>query len=133
VLRDLATVTTQMQPTGVPEDDRFVAEMNALTVKDAEKYYRTMMREDTKSWNIRDEHFALVVQKVAEHLQRQGRESKIVVWAHNSHIGDARATDMGKRRGEWNVGQLCREIFGEDNCFNVGFIGSKGTGKYPYR
>ncbi|KAA8910681.1 hypothetical protein FN846DRAFT_938175 [Sphaerosporella brunnea] len=127
VLRDLANVTTAPVATGVAEDDRFSVEMNALAVKSAERYYRTMMREDEKSWNIRDEHFALVVEKVSEHLQRQGREGKVVVWAHNSHIGDARATDMGKRRGEVNVGQLCRQLFGEENVYNIGFLGSKGT------
>ncbi|KAA8895954.1 hypothetical protein FN846DRAFT_817669 [Sphaerosporella brunnea] len=128
VLRDLAAATTApLAASAINEDSRFEAEMNALTVRDAEKYYRTMMREDEKSWNIRDEHFVMVLQKMAEHLQRKGQEAKIVVWAHNSHIGDARATDMGKRRGEVNVGQLCRQVFGEENVFNVGFLGSKGT------
>jgi len=106
--------------------------MNALVVKDAEEYYRTMMSEDVLSWNLRDDHFARTLVNIARHLGASDdnggrRQAKIVVWAHNSHIGDARATDMGRRRGEINVGQRCRELFGSDNVFNVGFLTNKGT------
>ncbi|EKM60919.1 uncharacterized protein PHACADRAFT_85419 [Phanerochaete carnosa HHB-10118-sp] len=115
-----------------PAEEQFVAEMNALLVKDAEEYYRTMMEEDTVSWNLstalaRDDHFARVVVDIAHHLGRRNADAKIVVWAHNSHIGDARATDMGRRRGEINIGQRCREIFGGDNVFNLGFLTGNGT------
>ncbi|OCH96563.1 hypothetical protein OBBRIDRAFT_799798 [Obba rivulosa] len=115
-----------------PAEEQFVAEMNALVVKDAEEYYRTMLTEDVQSWNLRDEHFARTLMKVSEHMgsiNRDGghKQAKIVVWAHNSHVGDARATDMGRRRGELNVGQLCRELFGEDNVFNMGFLTNRGT------
>ncbi|KAJ8453906.1 hypothetical protein ONZ51_g13336 [Trametes cubensis] len=114
-----------------PHEEQFVAEMNALVVKDAEEYYRTMMTEDVLSWNLRDEHFARTVAGVAQFLAPSdsgpGR-AKIVVWAHNSHIGDARATDMGRRRGEITIGQRCREIFGDDKVFNIGFLTNRGTG-----
>ncbi|KAI0662663.1 hypothetical protein C8Q70DRAFT_1043046 [Cubamyces menziesii] len=114
-----------------PHEEQFVAEMNALVVKDAEEYYRTMMTEDVLSWNLRDEHFARTVAGVAQFLAPSdsgpGR-AKIVVWAHNSHIGDARATDMGRRRGEISIGQRCREIFGDDKVFNIGFLTNRGTG-----
>ncbi|KAI0335983.1 hypothetical protein GY45DRAFT_1316007 [Cubamyces sp. BRFM 1775] len=115
---------------GHPHEEQFVAEMNALVVKDAEEYYRTMMTEDVLSWNLRDEHFARTVASIAQFLAPSdsgpGR-AKIVVWAHNSHIGDARATDMGRRRGEINIGQRCREIFGDDKVFNIGFLTNRGT------
>ncbi|THH02897.1 hypothetical protein EW026_g93 [Hermanssonia centrifuga] len=116
---------------GHPAEEQFMAEMNALVVKDAEEYYRTMMTEDEKSWNLRDDHFARVLDRVAHHLgttpEGQRKDAKIVVWAHNSHIGDARATDMGRRRGEINVGQRCRELFGDNNVFNLGFLTGRGT------
>ncbi|KAH9946833.1 hypothetical protein B0H21DRAFT_741928 [Amylocystis lapponica] len=114
-------------------EDQFVAEMNALVVKDAEEYYRTMLTEDERSWNLRDDHFARTLVKVAEHLGTYNSEkaswapAKIVVWAHNSHVGDARATEMGRRRDEINVGQRCRELFGTNNVFNIGFLTNRGT------
>ena len=70
---------------------------------------------DELTWNIRDNHMVDTLQALDQHLQKGGvKRPKIVVWAHNSHLGDARATDMGKSRGEVNVGQLCRERFGKD-------------------
>jgi len=112
---------------GHPAEEQFMAEMNALLVRDAEEYYRTMMKENAISWNLRDNHFARVVANIAHHLGRGNTDAKVVVWAHNSHIGDARATDMGRRRGEINIGQRCREIFGDDNVFNLGFLTGNGT------
>ncbi|PCH33492.1 erythromycin esterase, partial [Wolfiporia cocos MD-104 SS10] len=114
-----------------PAEEQFVAEMNAIVVRDAEEYYRTMLTDDTKSWNLRcaptPHHFARTLVKIAEHLGAGGAQAKTVVWAHNSHIGDARATDMGRRRDEVNVRQRCREIFGEHNVFNIGFLTNRGT------
>lgn len=70
---------------------------------------------DALTWNIRDKHMVDTLQALDQHLQNGGiKRPKIVVWAHNSHLGDARATDMGKSCGEVNVGQLCRERFGKD-------------------
>ncbi|TFK83604.1 hypothetical protein K466DRAFT_589596 [Polyporus arcularius HHB13444] len=114
---------------GRPREEQFVAEMNALVVKDAEEYYRTMMTEDVLSWNLRDDHFARTLARIAQFLgaEKGSGTAKIVVWAHNSHVGDARATDMGKRRREINVGQRCREIFGDDQVFNIGFLTNRGT------
>ncbi|EIW64831.1 uncharacterized protein TRAVEDRAFT_42244 [Trametes versicolor FP-101664 SS1] len=117
-------------PHGHPFEEQFIAEMNALVVKDAEEYYRTMMTEDVISWNLRDDHFARVVAGISQFFASSDGglgPAKIVVWAHNSHVGDARATDMGRRRGEINIGQRCREIFGDHNVFNIGFLTNRGT------
>ncbi|KAJ3550747.1 hypothetical protein NM688_g5004 [Phlebia brevispora] len=122
---------------GHPREEQFMAEMNALVVRDAEEYYRLMLTEDAVTWNLRDDHFARVLVQIARHLGTTAegvpKEAKIVVWAHNSHIGDARATDMGKKRGEINVGQRCRELFGDDNVFNIGFLTDQGTVTAAYQ
>jgi erythromycin esterase-like protein len=88
-------------------------------VRDAEEYYQQMYRAEVSSWNLRDRHMAGTLDALAEHLDRQYRYSKIVVWEHNSHVGDARATAMGAR-GELNVGQLARQRYGNDAVL-VGF------------
>jgi erythromycin esterase-like protein len=76
--------------------------MNALVVKDAEEYYRCMLDEDINSWNIRDTHMTETLQRLMNHItKRDSENAKVVVWAHNSHVGDARETDMGKRRGKY--------------------------------
>jgi erythromycin esterase-like protein len=93
----------------ISEDEAFYAEQNALLVKNAEQYYRTMfVRGAEPSWNLRDRHMAQTLEALAAHLERQAGEARIVVWAHNSHVGDARATEMGFRRGELSVGELMR-------------------------
>src|SRR5205085_3810435 len=93
----------------VAEDEYFYAEQNARLVKNAEQYYRTMFQGRISSWNLRDRHMAETLEYLAGHLERKnGRRAKLVVWEHNSHLGDARATEVG-RAGEWNVGQLVRE------------------------
>jgi erythromycin esterase-like protein len=107
------------------EDELFYAQQNALVVKNAEEYYRTMFEGRRSSWNLRDRHMADTLEALAAHLERHGGRSKIVVWAHNSHLGDARATYMG-RMGEWNIGQLVREKYGPD-AFSVGFSTYEGT------
>ena len=91
----------------VEEDDFFYAEENARLVRDAEQYYRTMYRGEVSSWNLRDRHMAETLESLVGFLGRGGSAAKVVVWAHNSHLGDARATQMGVR-GEWNLGQLVR-------------------------
>jgi erythromycin esterase-like protein len=103
----------------VAEDEFFTAEQNARLVKNAEQYYRTMYRSDVSSWNLRDQHMVETVVSLEKYLERTKDPVKIVVWEHNSHLGDARATEMS-RRGEWNVGQLVREIYG-DQAFLIGF------------
>ncbi|MBD1847167.1 erythromycin esterase family protein [Cyanobacteria bacterium FACHB-63] len=109
----------------VAADEFFYAEQNAHLVKDAEAYYRSMFEGQVSSWNVRDRHMADSLDNLVEYLDRQGNESKVVVWAHNSHLGDARATDMSKA-GEWNLGQLVREKYGQDAVL-IGFSTHTGT------
>jgi erythromycin esterase-like protein len=97
----------------LPEDEFFHAEQNARLVKNAEEYYRSMFRGRISSWNLRDRHMADTLEALMAHFDRKLGRSKIVVWEHNSHIGDARATGMGNA-GEWNVGQLSRERLNGD-------------------
>jgi len=107
-------------------DAYFYAEQNARLVKNAEEYYRTMFRGGISSWNLRDRHMVDTLYALRDHLRAQGSEHpRIVVWAHNSHLGDARATQMGAW-GEWNVGQLVRERSGAA-ALNVGFTTFTGT------
>jgi erythromycin esterase-like protein len=109
----------------IPQDEFFYAEQNARLVKNSEEYYRTMFRGRVSSWNLRDRHMAETLEALITHFDRRGGRSKVVVWEHNSHIGDARATAMGES-GEWNVGQLSRERFGDDVVL-VGFSTYRGT------
>src|SRR2546423_7884300 len=108
------------------EDELFYAEQNALTVRNAEEYYRTMFDGRASSWNLRDQHMVDTLDALAGHLsQQRGEPAKIVVWAHNSHLGDARATEV-VTQGQLNVGQLVRERHGGD-CRLVGFTTFTGT------
>lgn len=109
------------------EELAFQARCNADVVAGAEAYYRQMFFGDELTWNLRDQHFLRTVQAVEHHLSRRVDHPKLVLWAHNSHLGDARATDMGQRRGELNVGQLMRETYGEDKVVNVGFTTHTGS------
>ena len=109
----------------VARDEYFFAEQNARLVKNAEEYYREMFRGRVSSWNLRDRHMTETLIALAAHLETQDQPPKIVVWAHNSHLGDARATDMS-RRGEWNVGQLVREKF-RGQTVNIGITTYTGT------
>jgi erythromycin esterase-like protein len=108
-------------------EDAFDAEQNARLVKNAERYYRTMHLSDVSSWNLRDDHMMETLMALREHLARRpGRSPRIVVWAHNSHLGDARATEMGEYRREINLGQRVRERYGEKAVL-VGFTTHEGT------
>lgn len=109
----------------IAEDDYFYAEQNARLVRDAELYYRTMYRGEISSWNLRDQHMVDTLDSLVAHLSKQKLKPKIVVWAHNSHLGDARATQMGAR-GEWNVGQLVRERH-DRHAVLIGFTTYDGT------
>lgn len=106
-------------------DAFFFAEQNARLIANAEQYYRTMFRGRVSSWNLRDRHMMDTLAALAAHLSRGGRPAKIVVWAHNSHLGDARATEMG-RMGELNLGQLVREAWPDDGLL-VGLSTYSGT------
>lgn len=109
----------------VARDEYFYAEQNARLVKNAEEYYRQMFRGRVSSWNLRDRHMAETLTALASHFEAEKQSAKIVVWAHNSHLGDARATYMGER-GEWNVGQLVREKY-KDDAVLIGFTTYTGT------
>lgn len=106
------------------DGDNFLdAAQNARLITSAERYYRVMYYGGAESWNLRDTHMF----ETLEHLlEARGPRSKAIVWAHNSHIGDARFTDMGNVRGELNVGQLCRQRFG-DQAALIGFGTHAGT------
>jgi len=100
----------------------FDAEQNARLVADAERYYRTMYYAENNSWNQRDQHMFDTLRSV---LAFRGPESKAVIWEHNSHIGDARATQMSAR-GEFNIGQLVRQKYA-DATYLIGFGTDHGT------
>lgn len=107
------------------EDEFFYAEQNARLAKDAEEYYRMMFADRVSSWNLRDHHMARTLDALVAYLDRQGNRTKLAVWEHNSHIGDARATQMGTQ-GEVNVGQLVRERYGSETVL-IGFSTYTGT------
>lgn len=115
------------------EDEYFFAEQNAVVAVRSEEYYRAMYRGRVNTWNLRDTHMVNTLDALVAHLDRQvdrqagqrGQRAKVVVWAHNSHLGDARATEVG-RRGEVNVGQLVRERH-DDEARLIGFTTDHGT------
>jgi erythromycin esterase-like protein len=106
-------------------DEFFFAEQNAVVVKNAEEYYRTMFRRDVSSWNLRDHHMMETLVSLAGHLSEIHARPKVVVWAHNSHLGNAGATQMSDR-GETNLGQLVRTRHG-DEAVLIGFTTHIGT------
>ncbi len=103
-------------------EEFFDAERNAVVVREAERYYRIMYYGSRDSWNLRDRHMFETLQSVLSH---RGDSTKAIVWAHNSHVGDASATEMGTR-GEFNIGQLAREAYGEA-AYSIGFGTDHGT------
>ncbi len=108
------------------EDDLFYAQQNAHTVRNAEAYYRGMFSGRVTSWNLRDKHMAQTLQALLAHLDRRdGEPARIIVWAHNSHVGDARATEVGAD-GQLTLGQLAREHYGND-CRLIGFTTYTGA------
>lgn len=101
----------------------FAAEQNALVVRDAESYYRAMVQGGEASWNVRDRHMVDTLDRL---MRFHGPEARAIVWEHNTHIGDARATDM-PRAGMVNVGQLARERHSEEGVVLVGFTSHRGS------
>src|SRR6185295_9983393 len=99
-LRDMNRLASRATP-GATRDDLFYVQQNARLVRNAEEYYRTMFRGRVSSWNLRDSHMAETLQALDRHLAAGGAPPRIAVWAHNSHLGDASATEMGDM-GEWN-------------------------------
>jgi erythromycin esterase-like protein len=109
----------------IAADALFFAAQNARVVASAEQYYRQMFHGRVSTWNLRDSHMAETLAALAAHLEGPGAPAKVVVWAHNSHLGDARATEMG-HRGEHNLGQLLRQRVGAEAVL-VGFTTYAGT------
>lgn len=114
-----------MAASNMDRADLFFAQQNARLVRNAEEYYRTMFHGRVSSWNLRDSHMVETLQALEKHVQAQTGSARMVVWAHNSHLGDASATEMGDL-GEWNVGQLARDRWGDDAML-VGFSTHSGT------
>jgi erythromycin esterase len=121
ILRELRDKKQEYDGDG-PEST-FNAEQNALVVKNAETYYRTMVRGGSESWNVRDHHMVETLERL---MQFHGPDTKAIIWEHNTHIGDARFTDM-KSDGMVNVGQLVRERHGGEGVYLVGFGSYTGT------
>jgi len=119
----LVEVARRTRDLAADDDDAFDAAQNAAVAVGAERYYRIMVRGDRQSWNIRDHHMADTIDRIAHH---HGPRSKGLVWEHNTHVGDARATDMA-RGGLVNVGQLMRERHAGDGVALVGFAAYRGS------
>jgi erythromycin esterase-like protein len=111
----------ELRERAIDGGDRFYAEQNARLVVNAEEYYRAMFRSGVESWNLRDRHMVDTLDRLVDHLG----QARATVWAHNSHVGDARATQLGES-GELNVGQLVRELH-PDATHIVGFSTYTGT------
>jgi erythromycin esterase-like protein len=117
VVHALRDLLQKRQAYAAHDGERFLdAVQNARLVADAERYYRIMYYGSRASWNFRDDHMFKTLKTLLAH---HGDQSKAIVWAHNSHIGDATATEMSAR-GEHNLGELCRKDFGK-NCYAIGF------------
>ena len=123
VIEMLANIQSRMPSYDHDVESAFSTEQNALIAVNAEKYYRSMLQGGAASWNIRDAHMQETLERL---LEFHGRESKAIVWAHNTHIGDASATDMAEE-GMYNIGGLSRKQFGADNVVLVGFGSYKGS------
>jgi erythromycin esterase-like protein len=124
-LQEMNRLAAHMPSTlGLERDEMFYAQQNARLVHNAEEYYRTMFHGRVSSWNLRDRHMVETLQALDRHLGAGGTPPRIAVWAHNSHLGDASATEMGDM-GEWNVGQLTRDHYGADAVL-VGFSTHRG-------
>ncbi len=119
----LVEVRLRLAGSAPADDDAFAAAQNAEVAAGAERYYRAMVRGDRMSWNVRDQHMVDTLDRLTDHL---GPSSKGLVWAHNTHVGDARATDMAAA-GMVNVGQLVRDRHAHEGVSLVGFAGHRGT------
>ena len=116
-------VEVRRRTSGRTDEAAFDVAQNAEVAADAERYYRIMMRGDRESWNVRDHHMTDTIDRIAQH---HGPRSRGLVWEHNTHVGDARGTDMA-RHGMINVGQLLRERHGPERVSLVGFASHRGS------
>jgi erythromycin esterase len=124
MLQALRRQMRELHPDGLPaQEQKFNAEQNALVAVNAERYYRAMIKGGSASWNVRDQH---MMETLTRLLDLHGPDSKAIIWEHNTHIGDARYTDMRDDQMV-NVGQLARETYGRENVFAVGFGSYQGT------
>lgn len=123
VVELLGEIRGRSEPSGDDGESRFSAEQNARAAVGAERYYRAMVRGGSESWNVRDRHMMGTLDDL---LGFHGTGGKAIVWEHNTHIGDARATDMAAA-GMVNTGQLAREGYGDDDAVLVGFGSHRGS------
>ena len=124
MLRALRHQAQERKPANLPDREQaFGAEQNALVAVNAERYYKSMIRGGGASWNVRDTH---MMETLTRLLHLHGPDSKAIIWAHNTHIGDARYTDM-RREDMVNIGQLAREQLGREHVFSVGFGSYQGS------
>jgi erythromycin esterase-like protein len=124
-LTDLLVQQVMPEVEVADDDDRFFTEQNARVVRNAERYYRAMFGGEVNTWNLRDQHMVETIDALLVQLAKTHRPSKLVIWEHNSHVGDARATERANV-GELNVGQLVRERHPDDARL-VGFTTYSGT------
>lgn len=124
MLRDILEKRLQYSEHPRDGEEYHSGEQNAHLVKDAERYYKAMYYSSATSWTLRDTHMFETLRRLLNH---KPPEEKAIVWAHNSHIGDARYTSMGIRRNEINIGQLCREKLGKENVAIIGCGTHTGT------
>ena len=117
-----ALLRIRLQDTSLSKESLFDAKQNARVIANAEKYYRAMMTGGAESWNVRDNHMMETLENL---LNLHGPDSKAIVWAHNTHVGDYHATDM-LDNGYINLGGLARERYGVDNVFLLGFGSYQG-------
>ncbi len=123
VAKLLASIRTNEKQYHSKNEQDLNLRMNALAAFDAENYYRTMVRSDAESWNVRDRHMVKALNEIRNYY---GKDSKVIVWEHNTHVGDASATDM-KEEGMINVGQLVREENNPEDVYVIGFGTNQGT------
>jgi erythromycin esterase-like protein len=127
VVRELSELSSRRCAAASECGDLFYAQQNARVARNAEAYYRAMFLGRDESWNLRDTHMVDTLEALQQHIgQHKTASAKIVVWAHNSHIGDARATEMGDH-GQLNLGQLTRQHFGTEEVFLLGLTTHAGT------
>lgn len=126
MLRDLLNRRLELMEADINDGEEYHSgKENAYVVRDAEKYYKAMYWSSASSWTLRDTHMFDTLHRLLHH--RPSPEHKAIVWAHNSHVGDARYTSMGIRRSEVNIGQLCRERLGRENVAILGCGTHTGT------
>jgi erythromycin esterase-like protein len=123
VVHLLKEIRARLPSYNTDHENVFNAEQNALVAVDAEKYYRAMVHGGAHSWNVRDDHMAQTLDRL---LQYHGEKSKAIIWAHNTHVGDARATDMSED-GMYNIGELARLKYHDQDVVLVGFGSYKGS------